>query len=259
MRPLLFIVLGFGFLHGRASSIRYLRGCPDTAEIKGLYGLAKFEQIVSEIDAFREKFRIMPKPCFAVANLYYGLSKYTLQDEQAGQVSWETLLQNEPQMEIFNLGLPLPLQWRFDEIKLRLFRQGAIQNAFGPDYIPPAIPQANDGPELTRLKTLFHNARLDAYAGDLENSKAEIREYMAQCEKKKLPPDAALLLAKGEIISRSVAEDRGLILQASLAVEAGLDLNKKKKSRVTDSLLLMRWGDRILERLATPRRIQAGR
>ncbi len=258
MRLFWLVALGLSSLYGQQASPQYRRGCPDTTEIRGLYGLAKFQKIVSEIDAFRGQFRIMPRPCFALVNLYYGLSQFALQDTLSGRISWESLLKHDPETEIFDLNLPLPVQWHFDEIKLRLSKQGAIRYAFLPDYIPPTFPKASDSPDLSRLRTLFHNARLDAYSGETKTSEGEVRGYLAQCERKKSVPDPALLLTHGELICRTHSTDKGLLLQASLSVEAGVESNKRQKSKIVDSLLLMGWGDRILERLVMQKK-QAGK
>lgn len=227
---------------------RYTSGCLDSSKIMQLYTRGQLEDVITEIDAFKRYIRISPKPCDIFTDLYFGVSKFALGDSVSGRLAWQAMLKLDPQKEIWEFQLPLFLQARFDELKRDLWATESIVDPYEKDYIPATYPNPHDDAQLQTLRALYHNARLTAYLGSYETLKHEMREYFLECEKRKVRPDPAMQIIKGELMRRNSPSDQSSIMQAMVLVQAGMEADKQSKSLLVDSRDLKEWGDRILRR-----------
>lgn len=239
---------GYGQELSDQKTTNYTMGCPDSSKVRYLYSGGHLDEVVVEFDSFRRYIRISPKPCAIFTDLYYGVSKFALGDSNTGRIAWQAMLKLDPKREIWEFQLPLYLQAKFDAIKRDLWLSGAIVDPYGKDYIPPTFPDPQDDAQMQKLRTLFHNARLNAYLGTYESSKKEIKEYLSFCEKKKENPDPAVLIIKGVLISLSAPTNRSMLTQAMFSIESGMEADKQFQSRIVDSRELQAWGERAMQR-----------
>ena len=242
------ILRGWGDESSDSKHSRYTVGCLDSVKVRQLYSRGHLDEVISEIESFKRYIRISPKPCEVFSCMYYGVSEFALGDSASGEIAWRALLKLDPQREIWDFQLPLFLQSKFDGIKRDLWQSGSVPYPYGKDYIPATYPDPKDGAALQKLRALYHNARLNAYLGSYETSKKDIKEYLLLCEKKKEAPDPAILILKGELMSRYAPTDRSMLMQSILLIESGMEADKQSHSRIVSSADLQSWGERITQR-----------